>query len=457
MDFKKNRLVKQIFHLKQFVVFTSFFLALGLMAYIFPREDFFANLIAFFMAFVAYLWMVHNAKNGHLSLKIGILIGIIARFLLLFSVPSLSDDFYRFFFDGHLLLGGYNPYQLPPKDWILMHGNEESSYLKSLLDGMNSPGYYSVYPPLHQLFFWIAALSGESLLWNTLLLRLILIGFEGMNFYLLYRLAKQWNLDEYKVLLYVLNPLVIIELTGNLHFEGMVLTGLLAALFLLEKGKTKSALAAWISAVGIKLSPLMLGFLLLRRFHQLKHLKLFFVWGAVFLFLILGALLLGDAYMNFWQSFRLYQSNFEFNASIYYLIRWISGFFLDYNPIAYVGPFLNGLAFLLILGLSLFHRLNSGKDMANAMVLIYLVYLLLQTVVHPWYIIPAFGISVLTGNRIFLVWTGLVFLSYGAYQGGTVEEKWYLLVFQYVLVFLAFVFNWKKWGYRNSAFKTFKP
>lgn len=449
--------MKKIFQLKQLFVFAVFFLALGLMAYIFPRENFFANLIAFFMAFWAYLWMVQNVKNGQLSLTTGILTGITVRLMLLFALPSLSDDFYRFFFDGHLLLEGFNPYQLPPKDWILIHGNSERTYLKSLFDGMNSPVYYSVYPPLHQLFFGIAALSGESLFWNTLLLRLILIGFEGINFYLLYRLAKQWSLDEYKVMLYVLNPLVIIELTGNLHFEGIVLTGLLATLFLLEKGKNKFALASWVAAVGIKLSPLMLGFLLLRRFHQLKHLKLFFVWGAVFLFLVLGALLLSDSYMNFWQSFRLYQSNFEFNASIYYLIRWISGFFMDYNPITYVGPFLNGLAFLLILGLSLFHRLNSGKDMANTMVWIYLVYLLLQTVVHPWYIIPAFGISVLTGNWIFLVWTGLAFLSYGAYQGGIVEEKWYFLLFQYVLVFVTIVFHWKKCRYRNSAFKTFEP
>lgn len=457
MDFNQNRLVKQISLLKQFIVLIAFFLGLGLIVYVLPREDFFSNLFAFFFAFGAYLWMVQNAKKGHLSLKTGILIGIVARFLLLYSVPSLSDDFYRFFFDGHLLLRGHNPYQLSPKDWVLIHGNEETAYLNMLLDGMNSPTYYSVYPPLHQLFFGIAALSGESLFWNTLLLRLILIGFEGMNFYLLYHLAKQWNLDDYKVLLYVLNPLVIIELTGNLHFEGIVLTGLLATLFLLEKGKTMFAQASWVAAVGIKLSPLMFGVLLLKRFYQLKQLKLFFVWGLVFFFLVLGALLLENSYLNFWQSIRLYQSRFEFNASIYFLIRWISGFFMDYNPIVYVGPFLNGLAFLLILGLSFFHRMHNGKDLVNAMVWVYLIYLLMQTVVHPWYIIPAFGLSVLTGNRVFLVWTGLVFLSYGAYQGGIVEEKWYLLVFQYVMVFLSIVFNLKKLGYRNSAFKTFEP
>ena len=448
--------MKQIFHLKQIIFLAIFLLALGLMAYFFPREDFIINIIAFGLAFWVYLMMLKKAKRGDINLKTGILMGLTARFILIFALPSFSDDFYRFFFDGQLLVKGYNPYQLSPKDWILMHGKEESVYLKSLFDSMNSPGYFSVYPPLHQLFFSIAALSGESLFWNSLVLRLIIIGFEGMNFYLLYRLAKQWDLEVYKVLIYVLNPLVIIELTGNLHFEGIVLTGILATLFLLEKGQTKFALASWVMAVGIKLNPLILGVLLMRKFHQFKKLKLFFVLGSVFLFMALGFLLLRGSYMNFWQSFRLYQSNFEFNASIYFLIRWVSGFFIDFNPIVYVGPFLNGLAFLLILGLSSFHRLDSARDLVNAMVWVYLIFLLLQTVVHPWYIIPAFGLSILTKNRIFLVWTGLVFLSYGAYHEGGVEEKWYLLVFQYAFIFLTIFADWKKWGYGNSAFKTFK-
>ncbi|RZS97062.1 carotene biosynthesis protein [Cecembia calidifontis] len=449
--------MKENFRIKQFIVLGAFFLALGLMGYIFPRQDFFSNLTAFGFAFCAYLLLIQSAQRGDFSLKKGIVVGIVVRVLLLFAIPALSDDFYRFFFDGHLVLEGYNPYKLLPKDWILIHGNEEIPFLKRLEEGMNSPAYYSVYPPLHQLFFGIAALSGQSLFWNIFVLRLILIGFEGLNFYLLYRLVKQWNLDEYKVLLYALNPLVIIELAGNLHFEGMVLTGMLATLFLLEKGKSKFALASWAAAVGIKLSPLMFGFLLLRKFQQLKELKIFFIWGAFFLFLVFGVLLLDDSYLNFWKSFRLYQSRFEFNASLYYLIRWVSGFFMDYNPIVYVGPFLNALAFLLIFGLSLFHRLKSGKDLVNAMVWVYLIYLLMQTVVHPWYIIPAFGLSVLTGNRVFLVWTGLVFLSYGAYQGGEVEEKWYSLIIQYAFVFLTIVLDWKKCVYRNSAFKTFEP
>lgn len=443
MEFYKKQPVKQKFDLKQFIVITAFFLAIGLMAYVFPREDFYFNLVAYVLAFSAYLWLVKMARKGDFSLKKGIVVGIVARFFLLFAIPTLSDDFYRFLFDGHLLLKGYNPYLMLPKDWLSFHVEESNEFLQDLVANMNSSTYFSIYPPLHQLIFGIAAFSGESLFWNIFVLRLILIGFELLNLLFLHQLVKKWNLSEYKVLLYILNPLVIMELTANLHFEGIVLACLLATLYLHEQGKKKFALVTWAAAVGIKLSPLMFGAYIMRRFYQMKQLKLFIGYAAFLLFITLGILLYRESYLNFWQSFRLYQSSFEFNASVYYLIRWISGFFMDYNPIVYVGPFLNLFALFLILFLSFFYRLDNGMDLANGMVWIYLIYLLLQTVVHPWYIIPAFGLSILTKNRVFLVWSAFVFLSYGAYDGVEVEEKWYFLISQYVIVF-GFIINYLK-------------
>jgi hypothetical protein len=38
--------------------------------------------------------------------------------LLLFAVPALSDDFYRFVWDGRLLFNGINPYTILPADFI---------------------------------------------------------------------------------------------------------------------------------------------------------------------------------------------------------------------------------------------------------------------------------------------------------------------------------------------------
>jgi hypothetical protein len=403
-----------------------------IMGYFLPRSAFIWQLSLYSLAFFTY-WTIYNfSKTGMISLTYGLAMAFLFRLTLLFAVPTLSDDFYRFIFDGQLIQSGISPYRYLPDVALAQLDIQPSLYWESLMEGMNSRMYFSIYPPLHQFFFWLSALAGESLLGNILILRLVILFFEGLNLFLLYKIIKDWNLPESKLWLYAFNPLVILELTGNLHFEGLVLTGLLVTVYFFGRNRLILSNLGWASAIGVKLTPLMLGPLLLKSWNKNRRWK--FLWvSAALLFLFFWPLLLGDSLGNYWQSFRLYQSKFEFNASIYYLIRWLSGFFIDYNPIVYVGPFLNWFVLLIILTISFFRKIDKPGDLVEAMVWIYLSYLLLQTVVHPWYIIPAFGISVLTQNRLFLIWTGLVFLSYSAYANESlVMENQFLLFLEYM-------------------------
>jgi alpha-1,6-mannosyltransferase len=429
---------KQIILVLSLLLFLASIIMLG---YFLPRSAFIWQLSLYGLAFLTY-WIIYNCSlSGMISLSFGFGMAFLFRVSLLFAVPSLSDDFYRFIFDGYLIQSGISPYCYLPDVAIGQLDIQPSMYRESLMEGMNSRLYYSIYPPFHQFFFWLSALAGESLLGNILILRLVVLFFEGLNLFLLYKIIRDWNLPESKLWLYAYNPLVILELSGNLHFEGIVLSGLLVTVYFFGKNKLILSNLGWASAIGVKLTPLMFGPLLLKSWDKNKRWK-FLSISAAFLFIFFWPLLMGDVLGNFWQSFRLYQSKFEFNASIYYLIRWLSGFFIDYNPIVYVGPFLNWFALLIILVISYFKKIEKPGDLVQAMVWIYLSYLLLQTVVHPWYIIPAFGISVLTKNRVFLVWTGLVFLSYSAYANEPcVVENRFLLLLEYMV--LAGFIIWK--------------
>jgi alpha-1,6-mannosyltransferase len=412
-----------------------------IISYFLPRSSFIWQLSLYGLAFITY-WIVYDfSKSGMISLPFGLGLAFLIRLTLLFAVPTLSDDFYRFIFDGQLIQSGISPYRYLPDVAISQLDIQQSLYWKSLMEGMNSRLYYSIYPPLHQFFFWLSALAGENLFGNILILRLVILFFEGINLFLLIKIIRDWDLPESKLWLYAFNPLVILELSGNLHFEGIVLTGLLVTVYFFGRKKLALSILGWVWAAGVKLTPLMVGPLLLKSWDKNKRWK--FLWvSSAFLFLFFWPLLLGDSLGNYWQSFRLYQSKFEFNASIYYLIRWLSGFFIDYNPIVYVGPFLNWFVLLIILTISYFKKIEKPGELVQAMVWIYLIYLLLQTVIHPWYIIPAFGISVLTKNRVFLVWTGLVFLSYSAYANEPiVVENQLLLLLEYMV--LAGFIIWK--------------
>ena len=72
--------------------------------------------------------------------------------------------------------------------------------------------------------------------------------------------------------------------------------------------------------------------------------------------------------------------------------------------------------------------------MVDLWILIYLVYLVLQPVVHPWYLIPAFGLSVLSGRNTFVIWTFAAVFSYQAYKPEAVEESPLVLLVEYLLV-----------------------
>jgi hypothetical protein len=69
------------------------------------RTDFLALLFSFDYSF--FLLTKSNRKNNFNFL---ILISVLFRLLFIFSLPNLSQDFYRFIWDGRLILLGLNPF-----------------------------------------------------------------------------------------------------------------------------------------------------------------------------------------------------------------------------------------------------------------------------------------------------------------------------------------------------------
>jgi alpha-1,6-mannosyltransferase len=89
-------------------------------------------------------------------------------------------------------------------------------------------------------------------------LRLLLILFDLVNILLLWKLFKNNGMGSKGVVLYAFSPLVILELVGNLHFEGIVLTCLLVTVISIQKMQIGKAAFSWACAIGLKLVPLIL-------------------------------------------------------------------------------------------------------------------------------------------------------------------------------------------------------
>ena len=406
-----------------------------------PRTEFWLTFGVFIILFI-HMTGIYFLSEKKVNWKYVFWSGLILRLSVCFFAPQWSDDVYRFLWDGELVESGQNPYLQTPRQWQSENFDPDQAYRNLLFEKLNSPEYYSVYPPLNQLIFWIGAKASVGFVWNGFLgLRLVLVLAEIGVFWLLLKLLRSFKKPEKFIILYWFNPLVILEISGNFHFEGLVLLFLLACLYGLQKQKTMISGGCFGIAIGIKLLPLMLApsFLF---FSQTKKDWKFYIGVTLACISSFAWLIIDRSYIYFFQSLELYQGKFEFNASIYYLLREVGFWIQGYNTIATLTKILSLTTLLMIVYFSWKSKPKTILEMADLWVMIYLIYLVLQPVVHPWYIIPALGLSLLTGQIAFLAWSFATIFSYQAYGNVDFKETPIFLLAEYAIVFAAIYFDY---------------
>jgi alpha-1,6-mannosyltransferase len=427
--------------------------AYAALAYATPRAEFGQLLALFGGAFILYVYLL----KSNLPLRTGLLAALLLRLLWLPALPALSDDYHRFRWDGLLVAAGTNPYQHRPDELVsapkspvpnpdkqqtrAQKQRTKNEKRKTLYSRLNSPHYYSVYPPVCQAVFGLAAaVFPAHERGAVLVMRLVLVLAEAATAGLLLALLRQFRLPPQRALWYLLNPLVIVELTGNLHFEALVVAFLLLTLWLLGRGRWPWAAGALGLAVGTKLLPLLVLPLLARRLGGWRFVGFAALTGLT-VALLFAPFLSAELVGNIGRSLDLYFRSFEFNASFYYLLRaggyWLTG----YNQIARIGPALALLLLAVVAGLTLGEKRPGWATLPRALLVLLTAYYLLATVVHPWYLTPLVLLSVFTPYRYALVWSGLAVLSYAAYQTSAYTENPWLLALEYGGVLTALLYD----------------
>ncbi len=227
----------------------------GIFAYDLAREDFIKLICLFGALFLLHFKLIQFEKWNMPFLLVS---GIVFRLIFLFAEPNLSQDFYRFIWDGQLTTIGINPYSYTP-DELITDSTLQLPNAKILYQGMGelSARHYSNYPPINQLIFAISAFLGMGSISASLVIMRLFILFADVGvLYFGRKLLQQLNLSTHLVFWYFLNPLVIIELSGNLHFEGVMLFLFIWALYLISKGKYLWAAPIYTAAILLKLVPL---------------------------------------------------------------------------------------------------------------------------------------------------------------------------------------------------------
>lgn len=413
------------------------------LAYFNERSNFPLLISSFGLLFLFY-GLVAKDWNG--TKKQLYTISFYIRLLLLFSIPELSDDFYRFLWDGTMAITGKNPYLVLPSAFMLPTSNFE---LQNLYMRMNSPNYYTVYPPINQLLFAIGGWAAQyGILWGVVVLRLPILLIDIALIRLMEKLLETLNMSTNLVVWYALNPLVVMELTGNLHYEGVMFFCLLFAIHCyLENRKVISAIF-WAFAIGVKLIPLLFLPSILRLTENYSNskasisdfrlrtscLKYYFIVGVTTI-LLFSPFISIELLKNFWSSIDLYFQKFEFNASIYYLIRWLGYQWVGYNIIEQAGVFLAVISAVGILFVQLRKKIKRVNQWVSLMLFSLLIYYSCAMIVHPWYVINLLILGVLTGYRFPILWSGMVVLSYSAYSHPVYQENPWLVTIEYATVY----------------------
>lgn len=405
------------------------------------RTDTTALLVHYSVLFAGYLYLLRPQFNER-QVYFLVLIGVVMRAALLFAFPNLSDDIYRFVWDGRLIVNGLNPFDRLPSDYI-REGIQVPGLTADLYANLNSPDYFTVYPPVAQGIFWLACyLVPDSVAGSAFVMKIILLAAETGTLILLLRLLKHFELPLSRVLIYALNPLIIIEISGNLHFEGLMVFFLMLAFYWLVRGRDMRAVAAMTLSIASKLLPLLFFPLLIRRMGWKRALVFFFLTGL--LVLLSFAPLLDTVFVdNFGASLNLYFRQFEFNASVYYLAREIGENYSGQNLIRYIGPALAALTALIVLLKALSERRASWQTLPVAALFAISVHLMFATTVHPWYTALPLVWCLFTRWRYPVVWTALIFLTYAGYGPNGYHEPYPLVALEY-----AGVLGWLLWETR---------
>lgn len=446
------------FHWKEVGGYLLTAILLSGILYATPREHFGQLILLYIGAFGVFLYQVwpilfeQKSEEKASSIVYWMWAALGLRLIALFAIPALSDDYFRFVWDGRLLAQGINPFLELPSSY--MENPDQAAAIgltPYLFEQMNSQQYFTIYPSVLQAVFYVAAkLFPDQVYGAVWIMKVCIFLAEAGSLVLIVRLLRHWDMASDRAVLYALNPFIIVELTGNLHFEAIMIFFLLLSIWLLVKGKWIYATIPFALAISSKLLPVMLLPLLLRR---IGFWKTTFFSGIT---LVISALLFlplysPEALAHLLESVRLYYESFEFNASIYYVIRWLGYVFIGFNIIGVAGKCLAVAKVLGILLIVWREPQPSLRNLPRAMLWTFALYFSLASIVHPWYITTLLALGLFTHYRFPVLWTLLLPLSYFAYRTDAYEESLLLVGISYLLVYGAMLYEWRGFQLKQPA------
>ena len=195
-------------------------------------------------------------------------VAFVLRLAALAGQPILSDDLYRYAWDGRVQVSGTNPYRYTPsapqlsdlrEDWLWPGADGCAGLQRDPgCTRINRPSVNTIYPPVAEAWFTavyrVAGIETRHKAWQVagLLGDMALVA-------LLPAVLRAWKRDERWTALYALSPVAVVEVVNNAHVDG--LAALFVVLALLTAARRRPAWAGALlgAAFLVKLYPAVVG------------------------------------------------------------------------------------------------------------------------------------------------------------------------------------------------------
>lgn len=355
------------------------------------------------VAFVA--WGVALARAGRCAddratVAVVLAVAAAARLALWPVTPTLSDDLYRYLWEGRVVAAGANPYALAPASESLAALRDAAIHPR-----VNHPHLAAIYPPLALAGFALVAALSDT----VLAMKAWVLGWDLALCAVLVAWARASGAGAAMAIAYAWNPLVLVEFAGSGHHDPTALLPMVLA-FLWAARRPAASAVALAAATLTKFAPLLALPFLWRRWP----------WRARLL--ALGTIAAGLAAQLAWtgaldpgrSGLAAYAVSWRHNDLAFGALEWLARSPERARLLA-VAAVAAAIALLLV------RRAPAAAGAARAQQ----VALLVSPVLHPWYlgwvlVFQPVGWSV---PWLVLSWTALV--SYGPGAPPAAGSAWH--------------------------------
>jgi len=353
------------------------------------------------LCFIPYAGAIWSSRSlGPTAAKAGIVAAAAFGAVLISAPPALSDDLYRYLWEGRLWLEGHNPFRDAPDDPALVALRDLDWAL------INNKSLTTIYPPLAQLLFIGSAWLGGTV-WSV---KLFALAGHLLCAAAIGRMCRDVRAASLAV---GLNPLLLSESALNGHFDVLCGTALLIVAWSSARSRIGRAAAAATVAVGLKVVGLV-------------ALPLLWRWPKALLSAgVASALLLTP--LVWWRPVAdpgsgtvQFAMRWSGNESLFACFEWLSRRVLDPQS-AELAARVVVIAIVIAMCAIVVRRRLPALQALRALVW---AVLLLSPQVHPWYLAWLLPLEVASRGSAGFVWSAAVLFAYAPLDRWVTEGVW---------------------------------